>query len=188
MTQPDFWSRPPGVLSNLLSPASAVFRLLGILQSQIAFPDKMEVPVVCIGNVNVGGTGKTPTALAIADRLKHSGMDVHFLTRGYRGRLPGPLRVDLSHHDAGDVGDEPMLLAAHSPTWISKNRAAGAAEAVRDGANIIIMDDGFQNPHIQKDLSVVVIDGESGFGNGRVMPAGPLREPVMRGLGRADLA
>lgn len=187
MTQPDFWSRPPGFWSRLLSPASAIFSAIGRVHTLVSAPDKIEVPIVCVGNVNVGGAGKTPTAIALANRLKQNELNVHFLTRGYLGRLQGPLRVDLGHHDASDVGDEPMLLAAHAPTWIAKNRAAGAIEAVSAGAQIIVMDDGFQNPHLHKDLAIVVIDGESGFGNGLVMPSGPLREPVPRALARADM-
>lgn len=186
MTQPDFWSKPKSLRARLLAPFSHLFDLFGWLNQRSALPDRIEIPVICIGNVNVGGAGKTPTALAIADRLKDVGLKVHFLTRGYLGRLRGPLRVDLAHHDAGDVGDEPMLLAAHAPTWVSKDRAAGAMAAVRAGAQIIVMDDGFQNQQLYKDLSIVVIDGGAGFGNGRVMPAGPLREPVSRALARAD--
>lgn len=186
MSQPDFWSRPPGLLARLLTPFGFLFDRLGQLNRRSAYPDRIEVPVLCIGNVNVGGTGKTPTAIAVAARLKAVGLEVHFLTRGYLSRLRGPLQVDLAHHDAKDVGDEPMLLAAQAPTWVSKNRAAGAMAAVRAGAQVIVMDDGFQNQQIHKDVSLVVIDGAAGFGNGRVMPAGPLREPAAPALARAD--
>ena len=138
------------------------------------------VPVICCGNATAGGAGKTTVALDLGMRLADRGIAAHFLLRGYGGSLKGPLRVDPDAHDSTQVGDEALLLAAMRPTWISADRGAGARPRWRPGAQAIVMDDGLQNPTLEKDLSLLVIDGNFGFGNGRVIPAGPLREPVAR--------
>ena len=181
MRAPEFWSGDGGgVLPLLLSPLAALYAQA--TARRVAKPGwKAPVPVICCGNVTAGGAGKTTLALDLGRRLANRGINVHFLSRGYGGRLKGPLRVDPAKHDSHDVGDEALLLAAERPAWISGDRAAGARAAIEGGAQAIVMDDGLQNPTLQKTLALLVIDGTFGFGNGRVIPAGPLREPVERG-------
>jgi tetraacyldisaccharide 4'-kinase len=185
MRAPDFW-RHDGGLATLLSPLAWGYGVLASARRGLTRPQKAACPVVCVGNLVAGGAGKTPVALAVGQRLIARGRAVHFLSRGYGGAAAGPLRVDPAHHDARAVGDEPLLLAARAPAWVARNRPQGARAAVAAGAEVIVMDDGFQNRSLVKDLSLVVIDGDYGFGNGRLLPAGPLREPVARGLARAD--
>ena len=187
MRAPDFWRRRT-VTPFLLLPAAFVFDLVGRLRRRLVKPWRAPAQVICIGNLVAGGAGKTPLALAVAGRLIAADRAVHFLTRGYRGRLRGPVRVDPRMHGYRDVGDEPLLLAQVAPTWVAKDRRLGAAAAAEAGADIIVMDDGFQNPTIVKDLSILAIDGGAGFGNELVMPAGPMREPMARGFARAHAA
>jgi len=186
MRAPEFWDRPtPALAALLLAPLAWVYGR--IVAARVARPPdwRAPVPVVCVGNVVAGGAGKTPVVLDVGQRLAARGLDVHFLTRGYGGRTRGPLRADPDRHEAAEVGDEPLLLARARPTWVAADRAAGARAAVDAGAQILVMDDGFQNPSLHKDLSLLVIDGGYGIGNGRVIPAGPLREPLAAGLRRA---
>jgi len=185
MRAPDFWQKR-GLLSTCLVPASWSLRVVAQLRRATVTPKTVPVPVLCIGNLTVGGTGKTPISLSIQKRLLARGVHGHFLTRGYGGSLKGPIKVDLETHSVGEVGDEALLLARQAPCWVSANRPAGALAAVESGAGAIILDDGFQNPSLVKTLSLLVVDGAYGFGNGRVMPAGPLREPLAEGLARAD--
>jgi tetraacyldisaccharide 4'-kinase len=184
MRPPDFWSSRR-VLSTLLVPAGCVYALATRMRMRRS-GWRAPVPVVCVGNIVIGGAGKTPVALVLARMLAAAGRNPHFLTRGYRGREAGPVRVDAARDNARAVGDEPLLLAAVAPTWVARDRAAGARAAVAAGARCIVMDDGFQNPALAKDLALVVVDGGYGFGNERVIPAGPLREPVAAGVARAD--
>ena len=172
---PEFWQRD-GVLPRLLSPAAAV--TAAITARRVARPGwRAAVPVICCGNVTVGGTGKTTLALDLGARIAAQGRVVHFLLRGYGGSVRGPHRVTAGDTVA-QVGDEALLLAALAPTWIGADRVAGARAAVAAGAEVLVLDDGLQNPGLHKDLSLLVVDGAVGFGNGRVLPAGPLREPV----------
>jgi len=182
---PVFWARPPGLLSTLLLPVSAGWEAAGRLRQAFTRPYCPPVPVICVGNLVAGGAGKTPVALALTAHLISRGTAVHIVTRGYRGKFGGPLRVDPVRHDAAAVGDEALLLAARAPCWVARDRAAGVRAAVSAGAEMALLDDGFQNPGIAKTLSLVVVDVGYGFGNGRVIPAGPLRESLARGLARA---
>jgi tetraacyldisaccharide 4'-kinase len=144
------------------------------------------LPVICLGNLTIGGAGKTPAALAVAQFLHAAHERPFFLSRGYGGRLAGPVRVNPALHRAADVGDEPILLARLAPTVVARDRVAGATFARSAGASVIVMDDGFQNPSLAKDLSLILVDGRRGIGNGRVVPAGPLRAPLERQLDRAQ--
>lgn len=185
MRAPDFWSGRT-LFSTLLLPLGAMYGAAGKIRRMAVSPWKAPVPVICIGNLVAGGAGKTPVAQAVAQHMISQGVEVHFLSRGYGGKLEGPVRVGRGIHEAADVGDEPLLLAAIAPCWVSTDRVAGAKAALAAGARAIVMDDGHQNPSLAKSASLVVVDGEVGFGNGRVIPAGPLREPVAEGLARAD--
>lgn len=175
-----------GGLSTLLLPLSCLYAGVGLLRQKLATPYRAIIPVICIGNLVAGGTGKTPVALALGKYLKSRGINVHYLSRGYGGQLRGPVKVDSATHGATDVGDEPLLLATVAPTWVSKDRVAGARAAELAGADVILMDDGFQNPGLQKDFSFIVVDAAIGFGNEAVIPAGPLRETIAKGMARAD--
>ncbi|MDH3703700.1 MAG: tetraacyldisaccharide 4'-kinase [Alphaproteobacteria bacterium] len=185
MKAPAFW-QTDSIPATLLTPVSWIYAAGAALHRAIRTAHKAPIPVLCVGNLVVGGAGKTPVALSVAARLIAKGKTVHFLSRGYGGRETGPLLVDPEQHDAAAVGDEPLLLTRTAPCWISRDRAAGVRAAAAGGAEIVVMDDGFQNPGIHKDISLVVIDGDTGFGNGRLIPAGPLRESVRSGLRRAD--
>jgi tetraacyldisaccharide 4'-kinase len=184
MREPAFWWRTPGIAAALLSPVAAGY---GAIAAQ-AFKrtgHRPRVPVLCVGNLTVGGSGKTPAAIAIASLFLAAGARPVFLTRGYGGRLAGPIRVDSRFHHAADVGDEPLLLARVATTIVAHDRVAGAALAESVG-NVIIMDDGFQNPSLSKDLALLVVDGRRGIGNGHMIPAGPLRAPLALQLDHAN--
>lgn len=191
MRTPEFWypaaGWPNAVWPWLLAPASLIYAAAGWLRGKLTHPSHVPIPVICVGNLTAGGTGKTPVAIALAARLAADGAKVHFLSRGYGGAASGPLLVDPRFHDAAEVGDEALLLAAAAPTWIARNRRSGAAAAHAAGAQILILDDGHQNPQLAKDLSLLLIDTERGLGNGWVIPSGPLREPKQWGLARADI-
>ena len=175
MREPAFWWRAG--TGGTLAPLGALYGAVAGLRMQ-ARSRKAAVPVICLGNLTVGGAGKTPAALTVAQLLHAAHERPFFLSRGYGGRLAGPLRVNPALHRAAEVGDEPMLLARLAPTIVARDRVAGVAFAQSAGANVIVMDDGFQNPSLAKDLSFVLIDSRRGIGNGRVIPAGPLRAPL----------
>jgi tetraacyldisaccharide 4'-kinase len=185
---PLFWNdqRGGGWRAALLMPVAGLWA--GLTALRLARPPRYAppVPVICVGNLTVGGSGKTPVVQALTGRLQARGYTPHILSRGYGGRLVGPVRVDRAQHWASDVGDEPLLHAEYAPTWVGRDRAVSARVAVAAGADILIMDDGLQNPALRQDLRLAVVDGAVGFGNGRVMPAGPLRQPVRAGLARCN--
>ncbi len=188
MRAPEFWMRdtPAGrIYAALLSPLAAVYGASIRVRKTRAGPYRANARVICVGNLTVGGSGKTPVAIALAKLLETRGKVV-FVSRGYGGRLQGPVAVDPSIHRARDVGDEPLLLARHASTIVARKRNEAARMADATGADFIVMDDGFQNFTVAKDISLIVIDAEAGFGNGKIIPAGPLREPVHAGLRRAD--
>jgi tetraacyldisaccharide 4'-kinase len=184
MREPAFWRRKPGLAARLLAPLSLAYGAVAGLRLRQR-GRRAGMPVVCIGNFTVGGAGKTPTALAVARMLAAAGERPVFLSRGYGGRLAGPVLVDPARHAADDVGDEPLLLARAATAIVARARVEGAALAAAAGAGVVVMDDGFQNPSLAKDFSVLVVDGQRGIGNGRVIPAGPLRAPFKAQLARA---
>lgn len=189
MKAPSFWDRSPhrrGILTFILSPLGWVYAA-ATRRRMKRTGYRSNVPVICVGNLNVGGTGKTPTTIFLAERLLRKSIKCHIVSKGYGGNIEGPVLVDPMAHKAEEVGDEPLLLSAFAPTWVSKNRAAGVRAAEEAGAEAILLDDGFQNPSVAKDLSIIVVDAAKGFGNGLCLPAGPLREPVEEGLSRADI-
>jgi tetraacyldisaccharide 4'-kinase len=195
LTTPRWWyvrrGAPMALTRALLRPVSWVWAAATAARLRRGPRLDPAAPVICVGNLTMGGTGKTPVVRALAKRLAGQGRAAHILTRGYGGRLAGPVRVDPARHTAADVGDEALMMAADGPVWVSRDRAAGALAATAAGADIIVMDDGHQNPAVKKALSLVVVDGETRdgewpFGDGAVFPAGPMREPLAAGLARAD--
>jgi tetraacyldisaccharide 4'-kinase len=185
MREPRFWWRQDSLGSRLLSPLGAVYGSVAGHRLTKAGA-RAGMPVVCVGNPTVGGAGKTPTAIAVSQMLRAEGERTVFLSRGYGGRLAGPVLVDPTRHRARDVGDEPLLLARTALTVVARDRVQGAQAAVKAGASVIVMDDGFQNPSLAKDFSILIVDSTRGVGNGRMLPAGPLRAPLVAQLERAQ--
>lgn len=184
MREPAFWHRPSPT-SHLLRPLAALYGAIAAQRLQRNGFDA-GIPVLCVGNYHLGGAGKTPAVLALAALLREVGETPVVLSRGYGGRLRGPITVDISKHTAADVGDEPLMLAFHGSVVVARDRIDGVALAKSQGASAILMDDGFQNPAVNKDAALIVIDSERGVGNGRVFPAGPLRAPLPPQLARTD--
>lgn len=185
MREPAFWHRPASWKSHLLRPLGALYGAVAAKRMQRNGLDA-GIPVFCVGNYHVGGAGKTPTVRALATLLRDLGERPVVLSRGYGGRLRGPVKVDPASHAASDVGDEPLMLAATLPVVIARDRIAGVALAKSQGASVILMDDGFQNPAVVKDAALIVIDSRRGLGNGQVIPAGPLRAPLAPQFTRTD--
>lgn len=190
MRAPEFWNIRSGreaapILRTLLKPISWVYAWASARRIRTTKSYDAGIPVICVGNVTLGGTGKTPVAAYLLHSLRRMGVNVVGLSRGYGGQEKGPIPVQR-HHTAKHVGDEPLLLARKAPVWVSAGRDDGARAAVSYGAEVIVMDDGHQNPTLQKTLSLIVVDAEVGFGNGCVFPAGPLRERLPASLERTD--
>ena len=197
LSTPQWWYRRDGRdmprTRFLLTPVSWIWAAVTARRIARTRPADPGAPVICVGNVTMGGAGKTPVVREIARRLQARGVAAHLLSRGYGGRLAGPVQVEPTAHTTAEVGDEPLMLARDFPVWVARDRAAGAIAAAKAGAAAIVMDDGHQNPSLKKALSLVVVDGETRgdewpFGDGRVFPAGPMREPLRAGLARADAA
>lgn len=191
LVAPKFW-QTQSWLSRILQPLAWLYEIGNTLRWVFIRPQHVNIPVVCVGNLTMGGSGKTPVVLYLVEQLIHMNIyqrhEIAILSRGYGGRYKGPVLVDLLIHTAGDVGDEPLLLAQAASTWIARNRYAGAQAAQEHGAKIIIMDDGLQNRQLQHGCRLMVVDGAYGFGNGLVFPAGPLRGPLTAGLMKTDAA
>jgi tetraacyldisaccharide 4'-kinase len=185
MREPGFWHGPSSLNSHLLKPLAALYGAIAAKRLQRSGLNA-GIPVLCVGNYHVGGAGKTPTVLALSKLLRDLGETPVVLSRGYGGRLHGPVRVDPARHAASDVGDEPLMLAGLLPVVVARKRAEGVPLARAQGATVILMDDGFQSPAVTKDASLIVIDSHRGLGNGQVFPAGPLRAPLTPQLARTD--
>lgn len=190
MRPPEFWNIREGrdsapMIRTALRPLGALYAWGGRRRRRRTTPFDPGVPVICVGNATLGGTGKTPVTIYLLKSLRRMGVNAHGLSRGYGGELKGPVPVN-PRHTAHEVGDEPLLIARSGPVWVAAARDEGARAAVSEGADAIIMDDGHQNPLLQKTLSLLVVDAEVGFGNGLVFPAGPLREPLPDALSRTD--
>lgn len=184
----DPWSREAAPLFRfLMSPFSALYAAITAHKIASAKPVRIDIPVICVGNLTAGGVGKSPVVAALRERLSTgTGKRIASLSRGYGGREKGPLKVDFTQHSARDIGDEPLMLSASGESWIGADRAAAGQAMLADKVDAIIMDDGHQNPSLHKDLSLIVVDSTAKFGNGHVIPKGPLREPIAKGLARAD--
>jgi len=182
---PSWWYRKTGMVAAALSPIAALYGRVAASRMDKGEPYRSRVPVICVGNFTAGGGGKTPTAIAVATLLKGMGRKPAFLTRGYGGAAKGLVQVSEGQ-SAAEVGEEPLLLASVAPTIVSADRVSGAKAIESSDADVIVMDDGFQNPSLAKDLALIVVDAAAGLGNGRVIPAGPLRAPLDVQIARAD--
>jgi len=186
MKPPQFWYEPNTWKATFLYPLGYFYNLLTLLRQKSAKPQSYSCLTICIGNLNVGGTGKTPATIALAQHFLKKGLQVHVVSRGYKGKFDGTFLVDPQKHKSDEVGDEPLLMSEFASVWVSNKRKNGIAAAENAGAQIVLLDDGFQDPSFHKDFSLIVVDGEKGFGNKKCMPAGPLRENIVQGFKRAD--
>jgi len=188
---PTFWYPKDGKADwriRALMPLSFFYGLGFWFHQTFSRAEKADIPVLCVGNLVAGGTGKTPCCIALLQYIRDAGLAKNpgFMLRGYGGASRGPVLVNPKTHSDWDVGDEALILTQHAPTIVAADRVAGAALAADHDIDFLIMDDGLQNPGIHKDIKIIVVNGEMGFGNGEIMPAGPLREPLARGLKKAD--
>ena len=186
MRAPKFWYEPNSWRATFLLPLGYLYNLLTYLRGKTGKPLKYNCLTICVGNLNVGGTGKTPTTIALADHFLKKGLNAHIVSRGYKGKFQGTFLVNPRKHKSDEVGDEPLLMSEFTSVWISKKRKNGIAAAAKAGAQVVLLDDGFQDPSFHKDFSILVVDGTRGFGNKKCLPAGPLRENIFQGFKRAD--
>ncbi len=187
MKTPRFW-KSKNLISTTLLPLGWIYSGLTAARLKFKKSGKVNIPVICLGNITAGGSGKTPTAVTLAKLLQKKGYHPYFVSRGYGGKLSDIILTKDSTYTAAEVGDEPLILSRTAPVSINPDRYQAALKAQEQGADIIIMDDGFQNPSLKKDISILIIDGGFGFGNLRPLPAGPLRENLQSGLKRANAA
>ena len=186
---PKFWFFEPerhNLWSSVFYPISKIWEFETNRRIKNGKSEAMPIPVICVGNLTVGGSGKTPTIIALAKLFKKNGYKPQVISRGYGGSIKGPHLVDQINDTSKEVGDEPLLISKSCPVWVSKNKKDGILAAAKNKADLVLLDDGFQNSSIKKDLSILVIDSKIGFGNAKVLPAGPLREPIIKGVKRAD--
>ena len=186
MAEPRFWQTRHHLLSLALAPLSLLYGGLEAARRKLTHAQHPGKPVICVGNLTAGGGGKTPTVRWLAEHMAAQGHQPAILSRGYGGTEKGPLKVDPTHHIAGQVGDEPLMLAADWPVYIGVDRMQTLRRAVQDGADVLIKDDGFQNPSLAHHFNLIVIDGASGLGNQRLLPAGPMRQPLSVALQKLD--
>ena len=186
ITAPNFWTNR-GLISTALLPLSLIWILAGQLRQILAKTEIADLPIICVGNILIGGSGKTPVTATLCRILKEQGYTPCILTRGYKGNRKGPLFADPALHTTDDIGDEAIMLAFSNDVCVCADRIKGAAFiAAQNKFDVIIMDDGMQNPWLHKDITLTVFDGGAGAGNRRLLPAGPLREPLNTGLAKAD--
>ncbi len=186
MQAPKFW-QSNSLISKLLYPLSQLYFLIYNSKTSNIEPVVLGVPVICVGNAIVGGAGKTPIVISLVEYYKKQGKNPHIISRGYGGEATILTMVDRDLHNAKQVGDEPLMLAKYAPCWIAKKREIAARAAINAGANIIIMDDGLQNPTLHKNISIMAVDGGYGFGNGKLLPAGPMRESLELAVAKSDI-
>jgi tetraacyldisaccharide 4'-kinase len=186
MKTPKFWYEPPSWKASIFLPLGLLYNLFSSLRLKFGTPKKFNCFTICVGNLNIGGTGKTPATIALAQHFQARQLNVHIVSRGYKGQFRGTFLVNPKKHKSDQVGDEPLLMSEFTPVWVSEKRKNGIAAAERAGAQIVLLDDGYQDPSINKDFSFVVVDGKKGFGNKKCIPAGPLRENINQGLKRCD--
>lgn len=190
MRAPKFWDIQSGRndwRAQFLLPLGWLYSFATASRIRNGAQESLNVPVICIGSIYIGGSGKTPTVIAICEKLRDAFYNPHIVTRGYKGTITKPTEVNPNIHSAAQIGDEALLLSAFARTWVAKDRALGAKKAVAAGATAIVLDDGFQDTSLFHDISIIVVDAEIGFGNGLCLPAGPLREPISVGLSRGDI-
>ena len=185
---PNFWKKNNNIFEKIIINFLIPLIFLYLIISKVIKKNKKKVgiPVICVGNINAGGSGKTPFVIYLTNLLKKK-INIHIVTRGYLGKLNGPIKVDKNKHTFKDVGDEALILSQSATTWVSKNKYEGALMATLDGADLIILDDGLQNNSLYQDLKIMIVDGGFGFGNELILPAGPLRESINSGLKKSDV-